>query len=244
MVHLAPSDKAIFALRDPSTRFVSSFYGRLHKGKPRYEFKWTARERLAFEWFDTPRALADALAESRGRARQRAIYSMWGDRHVNRPATHWIGKPADLHRNLGKVLYVARQETLAEDWERIKELLGLEREIMLPDDDFIAHRTAYTGDRTLSDKGMLALRKWYADDYELLAMAEALREGRAPAAPAIHRRAVAAVANMRPKPKFTRARPANWKKKRGPLERLALLRERLRARLLLAGDAIAGRSRS
>lgn len=176
---LGRNDKAVFPLRDPVSRFLSGFYSRLRKGAPRYFIAWTDAEAQAFEWFPTPQALADALAEPQGEGRRRAEFAMNRIRHVKRPMTHWTGKPSHLRRHIDKVLYVARQETLDEDWERLKDLLELPREVMLPDDPVIAHKTEYgaQGDRTISDKGIEALHAWYAEDYEVLAIGEELRSG-------------------------------------------------------------------
>ena len=52
----------------------------------------------------------------------------------------------------GQVLYIARQETLSDDWEKIKELLGLPPDLALSQDDTVAH-AEYTGDRTIGEKG-------------------------------------------------------------------------------------------
>ena len=204
MIHLAPEDKVIFSLRDPVTRFVSSFYSRLREGRPRYEMKWTKRERRSFEHFQTPGELACALAQPRGKARSHAVYAMRSIRHVNRPMTRWLGSPASLYLNLGRVLYVARQESLDDDWEQLKKLLGIPQEQMLPNDAVIAHRTIYTDDTSIGEDGLLALRRWYADDYEVIEMAEAFRQGRPIPVPALPKRLLAQAARVKPRPKFSR----------------------------------------
>jgi hypothetical protein len=181
---LEPGDMAVFALRDPITRFVSGFYSRLREGAPRYHIRHTPAERRAFEWFPTPQALADSLAEKRGKDHRRATIAMDSIGHVKRRMTFWTGKPDYLRGNLDRILYIARQETLSEDWEKLKELLDMPREVMLSGDDTIAHRTAYVGDRTINEKGTRALRKWYAEDYELLAIADQFRAGTVQRAPA------------------------------------------------------------
>jgi hypothetical protein len=178
-VDVGRGDKAVFAFRDPISRFLSGFYSRLRKGAPRHFSDWTEAEAQSFQWFSTPQALADALAEPSGETRRRAEFALQSIWHLNRPMTYWTGKPSYFRRHIDKVVYVARQETLDDDWERLKELLDLPREQMLPTDDVYAHRTAYMpdDDRTISDKGVEALRSWYADDYELLEIAEELRSG-------------------------------------------------------------------
>jgi hypothetical protein len=170
-------DKAVLMLRDPVSRFLSGYFSRRRKGAPRYLIEWTEAERQSFEWFPTPQALADALAEPSGELRERAEFAMQSIRHLNRPMTHWTGKPAYVRKHIDKVLYVARQETLDADWERLKELLNLPREQMLPQDAITAHRTTYDGDLEISEKGVDALRSWYADDYELLEIGEEIRNG-------------------------------------------------------------------
>jgi hypothetical protein len=170
-------DKAVFALRDPVARFVSGFYSRQRKGAPRYVREWSAAERRSFEWFSTPRALADALAEPAGEERERAEFAMDAIRHLRRRLTLWTGSPDYLRGHLDRVLYIARQETLAEDWERLKELLELPGDLALPEDDVTAHRTDPALDRSLSDAGAAAVRAWYAEDYEVLAIGEDVRQG-------------------------------------------------------------------
>lgn len=184
MSDLEDGEMAVFALRDPITRFVSGFYSRLREGAPRYHIRHTPAERRAFEWFPTPQALADSLAEKWGKDHRRATIAMDSIGHVKRRMTFWTGKPDYLRGNLDRILYIARQETLSEDWEKLKEVLDMPRDVMLSGDDTIAHRTAYVGDRTISEKGTSALRKWYAEDYELLAIADQFRAGTVQPAPA------------------------------------------------------------
>ena len=171
---------AIFTLRDPISRFLSGFCSRQRKGMPRHFREWSDAERTSFEWFSTPQDLADALAEPSGETRERAEYAMRSIAHIRRRLTTWTGKPAYLLRHLDKVLYIARQETLDEDWERLTELLELPRGAPLPQDDIAAHRTFYPYDLTLSDRGVAALRTWFAGDYEVLRIAEHVRQGLAP----------------------------------------------------------------
>jgi hypothetical protein len=177
---LSDGEKAFFALRDPVARFVSGFYSRQRQGAPRYVREWSKAERQSFEWFATPQALADALAEPSGETRKRAEFAMESIRHLRRRLTLWTGDPNYFRKHLDKVLYIARQETLDDDWERMKELLELPAELALPRDDIVAHRTVYPDNRPISDKGIEALRAWYADDYEVLQIGEDVRAGRLP----------------------------------------------------------------
>ena len=167
---------AVITLRNPATRFASGFLSRLRKGAPRYYNEWTANESQSFEWFSSPGALADALAEPSGELRERAEFALRSIRHVRDPMIHWTGDAGYVRERAENVLYVARQETLDADWELLKELLGLPRDQMLPRDPVVAHRSADVLDREISPKGVRALREWYAADYELLELAEELRQ--------------------------------------------------------------------
>ena len=173
-------DKAVVTLRDPTSRFVSGFYSRQRKGAPRYKREWSEREELAFEWFATPAELAEALAEPEGELRGRGELAMQSMFHLRRRQASWTGPPAYLLSHLYKVLYFARQETLDEDWERLKELLGLPAGLALPRDEATAHRTPYAHDLSMSDKAVHALHAWYGADYEILGIAERVRQGLPP----------------------------------------------------------------
>jgi Sulfotransferase family len=177
---LPKGHKAILTLRDPVARFLSGYHSRLRKGAPRYLEEWSDAERQSFEWFPTPQELADALAEPPGELRARAEFAMSSIRHLKRHQISWTGTPAYFRRHLDSVLYIARQETLDEDWERLKELLELPSELALPRDEVAAHRNIYPDDRSLSERGEAAVRAWYSRDYEVLEIGEHVRHGRVP----------------------------------------------------------------
>lgn len=173
--HVPDGDEAFFSVRDPAARFVSSFYSRLRKGMPRHFTEWSEGEAKAFEWFPTPQELALALAKRRGKKRAQAEFAMNSIRHIRRPMTWWIGDVNHLREKLPQIAYIARQETLDEDWPRLKVLLALPPDLHLPSDPVQAHRTTGDIDRTLTPKMMDALRDWYADDYALLDLCEKTR---------------------------------------------------------------------
>jgi sulfotransferase famil protein len=180
LTDVGPDEMAVITLRDPVSRFVSGFFSRLRKGAPRYFNEWTPQESQSFEWFSSPQALADALAESRGELRERAEFALESIRHVRDPATRWTGDAAYVRERIENVLYFARQETLDADWELLKELLELPGNQMLPRDPVVAHRATDAADREISPKGVRALREWYANDYEVLELAENMRQNDPP----------------------------------------------------------------
>lgn len=169
-------DLAIFSVRDPASRFVSGFYSRLRKGAPRYNREWSDAERKCFGWFSTPQELADALTKRWGPQRKKAEFAMNSIRHLRRPMVWWTGPAPEFRKLLPQVLYIARQETLDEDFERLKKLLDLPPDLSLPSDPVKAHRFTGDNDRSLTPKMLDALREWYAKDYELLEVCEEARK--------------------------------------------------------------------
>ena len=167
-------DIAFFSVRDPESRFMSSFYSRQRKGMPRHYSEWKEEEERAFGWFDSPQELALAL-RSQGETRERAEFAMNSIKHVKRPLSRWLGKPHQFRKKLSQVVYIARQETLSEDFERIKVMLGLPGDLQLPSDEVQAHRTSEKLDRSLTPEMSEAIRDWYAEDLKLLSICDDVR---------------------------------------------------------------------
>lgn len=173
---LPPDDQAMFSVRDPASRFVSGFYSRLRKGAPRYNREWSDAERKCFGWFSTPQELAEALTKGWGPQRKKAEFAMKSIRHLRKPMIWWTGTADEFRSKLGRVLYIARQETLDEDFQRLKKLLDLPADLALPSDPVQAHRFTGDADRSLTPKMVAALREWYADDYALIEVCDEARK--------------------------------------------------------------------
>jgi hypothetical protein len=164
---IPPGEKFFFFLRDPLARYTSGFYSRRREGRPRYDFPWSAAEAKAFGRFQTPNALALALAGRRllnGPARK----AMAAIEHVRDGYTRWIDGPSELLSRSSDLLHVGFTETLEQDFEILKRKLGLPAELRLPEDPVASHRTPGHLDRALDERGRAALEKWYRKDYELI----------------------------------------------------------------------------
>jgi hypothetical protein len=70
------------------------------------------------------------------------------------------------------VAWMGFQETLNEDFERLKALLNLPAELKLPMEDYLSHRAPADSSVELSDLSRSNILNWYADDVRLY---EALR---------------------------------------------------------------------
>jgi hypothetical protein len=169
-----PDEYAFFCLRDPIARYISGFYSRLHKGQPRYYYEWSQREGRAFEAFPTPQLLAAALASEDARERRLAADAMQAIRHL-RPMERQLGTPRELRMCRGQIVYIAKQETLARDWEQLKALLHLPPDSELPSERVGAHRRDPSLDATLDDAALSTLRHWYRGDYEVIRYCDRLR---------------------------------------------------------------------
>lgn len=161
-------DGVFFFLRDPASRFVSGFYSRQRQGQPRIFSPWDAAEKVAFEHFDSPNALALALSSDEVAQRDAAEQAMRSIRHVRSFYVDWLGDEAYLRARAADILLVGRQERLAEDFARLRDLLHLGDEVQLPADDVNSHRNPESVDRKLDTSAQENLRHWYRRDYRLI----------------------------------------------------------------------------
>jgi hypothetical protein len=165
-------DFAFFCLRDPIDRFFSAWYSRQTEGRPRYFFPWTDEERRAYELYATPQALVADLAAGS----EQAAWVMDQILHV-RPMAYKLVWPHNLERELPRIAYIAKQETLDQDFENLKVLLGLPERLHLPRGK-ASHRAEARPDKSLDDAGRKALQRYYKLDYKLLARCEEVRVAR------------------------------------------------------------------
>jgi Sulfotransferase family len=171
-------EKLFFFVRDPLARFVSGFYSRLRQGQPRVMNPWNPTEAVAFARFQTPNALATALASRDSSTRAAAEAAMRGITHVGSSYWDWFHELAYFERRLDDVLLIGFQETLDSDFETLKSLLNLPSHVRLPTDAVASHRSPPGFDRTLDATSQAVLREWYARDYEFIELCRSLRSDR------------------------------------------------------------------
>lgn len=154
-----------FCVREPLSRFVSSFYSRQRKGKPRYNFEWTDEENIAFSTFDTVNKLGLALATGSGDRYDAAIHALTNIYHVKSSYYDWFKSNEYFLSRLEDIRFVGFQESLNQDFERLKKILGLPEEAALPSGDVDAHRNPEKVDRYLAPEATEALKDWYEKEY-------------------------------------------------------------------------------
>jgi hypothetical protein len=192
--HVPRGEQFTFILRDPVSRFVSAFNGRIRADHPRYHYPWRDEERVAFSIFETPEQLAAGLSSGDARERASAERAMRGIAHLNTPYRFWFGKLDVFRKRLSDVFFVGLQEQLDDDFELLKRKLGLPPQAELPDNPIAAHRSLGPSPEPLSETARANLERWYAADFEFLAFCRRLaplvnsdrapREDRATARPA------------------------------------------------------------
>jgi hypothetical protein len=157
-------EKVIFFLREPSRRFVSGFNTRQRQGRPRYDNPWEPRERIAFSRFHSANDLAVALSSHDADVRKAAEEAMRSIRHVRDSFYYWFVSDEYFTSRLDDVVFIGFQETLGMDFDRLKHLLGLPRDLRLPGDEVVAHRSPSAQPTTLSAEAKANLSRWYAMD--------------------------------------------------------------------------------
>ena len=157
-------EQYMFLIRDPLSRFVSAFNGRLREDRPRYHYPWREEERIAFARFKTPDELAVALSSGDDEERQAAERAMRGIGHVNTPYTVWFPDESAFRARLGDLFFIGLQDRLDDDFESLKAKLGLPPDARLPRDETAAHKSPSGSQTRLSDVGRANLERWYARD--------------------------------------------------------------------------------
>lgn len=133
-----------FSIRDPARRFVSGFYSRKRKGRPRLYNEWSPQEKIAFETFSHANELAEALFDDNGHGElaRAAILSI---QHTSRAQTTWFQGNGFLEQR--PPLTIIRQEKFTQDMQRLLQILGAEGNIAdyMTDDPVDSHVNDYRG---------------------------------------------------------------------------------------------------
>ena len=177
MADLPDGEHVFFSVRDPIGRFLSGFSTRIAKGGTTYgsRFAWTPEEEIAFSRFHTPEQLGLALGSDDEDEREAAGFAMRNIIHLGYQR-RYTGTIGELRDRLDQVVYIAKQETLDDDWKCLKRLLQLPRDLELITDPQLAHRRVGETDPELDPAAVRNLREWYARDYALMAAIDKIRD--------------------------------------------------------------------
>ena len=163
--HIPEGEKVIFFLRDPISRFISGFYSRKRKGQPRYYSEWNQIETEVFNTFSTPNELALALHNGN----PLALKAMNNIQHFRR-YNQWYIDLDYFYSRRNDILFIGFQESLNEDFERLKSILGIENSIVLPDDNILVHKNPEGLDKRLTMQAYKTLEEWFMEDFEFVSL--------------------------------------------------------------------------
>jgi hypothetical protein len=154
-----------FSVRSPETRFMSGFYSRKRKGRPRFNFEWTSSEREAFLNFEHANDLAEALF-SEGTQGWHAFAAMQSIHHLAINQCDYF-KHCGAFLSNRPPLTIIRQEYFEHDIAILIRKLDLNAPPPLEADAVTSHRNDYSDAKPLSEKAKANLRMWYTQDFEL-----------------------------------------------------------------------------
>lgn len=169
-----PEDvRYFFAIRDPISRFVSGFYSRKRRGRPRYDFEWSRGEALAFSEFEHAGDLAEALFSDglRGRSAFMAIKSI---RHTSQDQVDWFCRNGDFLGNRPPI-WILRTEHFSIDLGDLSQRIGIDLTGLIAETEngsVVRHSNNYSDVPDLSEKAQSNLLKWYAQDCEFYRQCE------------------------------------------------------------------------
>jgi hypothetical protein len=167
-------EQVFFFLRDPISRCISGFYSRQRQGQPRYNSPWSDGERLVYEHFTTINQLGLALSSENPDEKALAQQAMQTIQHVRDSYWKWFENEAYFRSRQADIFFVGFQENLNNDFEKLKARLKLPASVTLPSDMILAHKNPADVDKTLHPTAQQNLRRWYKNDYRLIALCKEL----------------------------------------------------------------------
>lgn len=105
-------DKAFFVVRDPVSRFVSGFYSRKRKGRPKNNNPWSNEEHKAFTKYPEIQDLVRGLHNHESAA----FESLSGINHVRTSYWDWFGNEEYMLKNWHKIDFILKQDSLSKFW--------------------------------------------------------------------------------------------------------------------------------
>lgn len=172
---LPENHKFVFFIRDPVERFISGFYDRKLRGVRNsalahqgYYHAWRPEEKQAFENFDNAEELALSLVSADPKKKAAAIFAMNNIRHVNSSFWDWFISEDVFAKCEPQLLFAGRQETLADDFEKLKAILMLPADVQLPKDPAKSRKTDDNLKQTLSERSREIIRCHYLKDYAFI----------------------------------------------------------------------------
>lgn len=93
--------------------------------------------------------------------------------HINTSYWDWFGDEEYFSSRISDVLWVGRKETLQEDFERLRKILGLPEHVCLEKKNIRQYGKCDLN-TSLCNKGKIVLSQWYYRDFEFLSFCKRL----------------------------------------------------------------------
>ena len=159
-----PPEQYFFSIRNPVSRFFSSFYSRKRKGQPRTYFEWTSGEAIAFGQFEHANDLAEALFDAESAAKsEAAFYAIRSISHCKTNQINWFPLPGNFLESRPPYAII-RQENFHDDLRELSKKIGFDLTSLITDDNVKSHRNDYSGVPPPSEKAINNLNRWYSQD--------------------------------------------------------------------------------
>jgi len=164
---IPPGDQIILFLRDPISRFISGFYSRKRKGKPRYNSDWNSLEIELFSNFSTPNEMVNSLKDKQSINHDLAKQALIKIKHL-RSIAYWLSEVDYIKHRKNDFSFIGFQENLEEDFKKLKIILNLPTHLTLPCDPVQSHKSPDGLDKYLSADNFQYLQKVYEQDYRII----------------------------------------------------------------------------
>jgi hypothetical protein len=160
-----PDRKLAFIFRDPTQRFISAFNSRLRQGRPTYDSMWNNGEAIAFQWFETPNSLAEALYCGDERLMSAARFTMKSIQHLNLNYQYYLGSVECLKKERKNIIVCSSLENLDANLPKILKLLGIHEVTSNEEPEY--HRALIKAE-PLTKVAEKNLRRFWQKEYEIV----------------------------------------------------------------------------
>lgn len=167
--------KLAFFFRAPEERFASGFQSRMRQGRPKYDVNWTTAEAVAFSYFQTPNALAEALYSQEERLKSASRFAMASIFHLKHDYAHYLHSLDALKYEMetGNIIMCCETGKIDQNLGKILKTLGLST---LSHQETWKNSTPEPMAENLSESACENLKKFCAREFEIYAACKTIAE--------------------------------------------------------------------